>query len=159
MTTNLSTQTLYDQDYYLWLENTVEQLRLCKAHCRRQSQEFKQLDLDNLIEEIESLGREQKHKVESYLRQLLKHLLLYQYWEAEKAYCTTGWASEIDNFRAELEILLRSRTLYNFLVSILEPTYAKARRAACLKSQLQIFPKSCPYTIEQILNPDWFPDS
>ena len=93
----------------------------------------------------------------SYLRQLLKHLLLYQYWESEKLYCATGWAEEIDNFRAELEILLRSQTLYNYSILILEPTYQKAKRSAVIKSNLEVFLEICPYRIDEILNPDWLP--
>jgi hypothetical protein len=140
--------SLYEEDYVEWLEVTLKQL---------QSRDLEKLDWQHLIEEIEGLGREQKNKVESYLRQLLKHLLLYQYWESEKPYCTSGWIEEIDNFRAELEILLRSKTLYNYLVSILEPTYRKARRSAALKSGLEVFPEVCPYRLEEILSPEWLP--
>jgi len=80
MTTQLSTdkiKNLYEQDFYLWLEITINQLK---------QRNLVKLDWHNLIEELEDLGREQKHKVESYLRQLLKHLLLYQYWESQKLY-------------------------------------------------------------------------
>jgi hypothetical protein len=142
--------TLYEEDYDLWLETTAQQIR---------EQDFAAIDWENLLEEIESLGREQKNKVESYLKQTLKHLLLYQYWEAEKLYCAEGWADEIDNFRGELEILTRSQTLGNYLVSILEDTYQKARRSACRKSKLANLPEQCPYTVEQILDPDWLPDA
>ena len=139
---------LHDQDYANWLEITIKQLR---------SQDIENVDWGNLIEEIEDLGREQRNKVESFLRQLLKHLLLYEYWEAEKTRCADGWIDEIDNFRAELEILLRSKTLYNYLDSILELTYYKAKRSATLKSKLKDFPELCPYSLEEILNFEWLP--
>jgi hypothetical protein len=54
-------------------------------------------------------------KVESYLKQLLKHLLLYQYWESEWDLCQNRWKEEIRNFRDELELRLRSKTLSNYL--------------------------------------------
>jgi hypothetical protein len=57
--------SLYEEDYVEWLEVTLKQL---------QSRDLGKLDWQHLIEEIEGLGREQKNKVESYLRQLLKHL-------------------------------------------------------------------------------------
>jgi hypothetical protein len=60
--------TLYDQDYFLWLQETYRLL---------EKRELAQLDLPHLKEEILSLGNEQSHKVDSYLRQLLIHLLLY----------------------------------------------------------------------------------
>ena len=45
------TTSLYDTDYQLWLDHTVSQLK---------AQDFSQIDLENLIEEIESLGRSDK---------------------------------------------------------------------------------------------------
>ena len=141
--------SLYEQDYCLWIDMTAQQIR---------EQKFTIIDWKNLLEEIESLGREQRNKVESYLNQLLKHLLLYQYWEAEKCYCQAGWADEIENFRRELDILLRSKTLYNYLLSILEETYCKARRAAIRKSNLKNLPEHCPYQVEQVLDPEWLPN-
>jgi hypothetical protein len=143
-----SSVSLYEQDYVEWLDVTLQQL---------QNRDIKHLDWTNLIEEVEALGSEQRHKVESYLRQLLKHLLLYQYWESEKLYCAKDWLEEIDNFRNELEILLRSKTLSNYAFSILETSYQRARRSAKTKSDLNIFPATCPYSMEQILDPDWFP--
>ncbi len=143
-----SSVSLYEQDYVEWLDVTLEQL---------QNRDIKHLDWTNLIEEVEALGSEQRHKVESYLIQLLKHLLLYQYWESEKLYCAREWLEEIDNFRNELEILLRSKTLSNYTFSILETAYQRARRSAKTKSDLNIFPVNCPYSMEQILDPDWFP--
>jgi hypothetical protein len=66
---------LYEQDYYLWLEKTIELLK---------SGQFNQLDWENLIEEIENLGRSEKRAVVSFLKQLIKHLLLYHYWQTER---------------------------------------------------------------------------
>jgi hypothetical protein len=140
-------KSLYEEDYDLWVLETVQKLL---------DQNFADLDLENLIEEVVDLGREQRHKVESYLRQLLKHLLLYQFWESEKI-CRGGWADEIDNFRAELEILLRSQTLSNYCLSILDLTYQKARKSAQKKTGLNHLPESCPYSLEEALNPDWLP--
>jgi hypothetical protein len=143
-----SSVSLYEQDYVEWLDVTLGQL---------QNRDIKHLDWTNLIEEVEALGREQRHKVESYLIQLLKHLLLYQYWESEKLYCAKGWKDEIDVFRIELAILLRSKVLSNYAFSILETSYQRARLSAKTKSDLNSFPVNCPYSMEQILDPDWFP--
>ena len=71
MTTKIlpSIQTnLYEEDYYLWIETTLKQL---------ENQDIDNLDWQHLTEEIEALGIEQRRKVESYLKQLLIHLLLY----------------------------------------------------------------------------------
>jgi hypothetical protein len=142
--------SLYEQDYVAWLDLTLTQLK---------QQNLSSLDWKNLIEEIESLGREQRHKVESYLLRLLIHLLLYQYWEIERTWSGKGWEKEIDNFRLELDLLLESQALHNHLLLILEKDYAKARKLATQKSNLSpvTFPESCSYSLEQILDFGWLP--
>jgi hypothetical protein len=150
MTQITSLPSLYEEDYTAWLDLTLTQLK---------QQNLSDLDWTNLIEEIEALGREQRHKVESYLLRLLIHLLFYQYWESERTFSGKGWEKEIDNFRLELDLLLESQTLHNHFLSILEKTYAKAKKFGAQKSKLSItnFPESCPYSIEQILDFGWLP--
>jgi len=145
-------ETLYEQDYVAWLDLTLNQLK---------QQDFSGLDWENLIEEIDALGREQRHKVESCLLRLLLHLLLYQYWDIERQWSGKGWEKEIDNFRLELDFLLESQVLYNYFLSILEKDYGKARKLAIKKSNLasSTFPEVCPYTPEQILDFGWLPQS
>jgi hypothetical protein len=63
--TDIQTRPLYDTDYQLWLEETVDQL---------QSQDFGALDLENLIEEIKSLGKRDQRSLASYLMRLCEHL-------------------------------------------------------------------------------------
>jgi Domain of unknown function DUF29 len=142
--------TIYEEDYYLWIETTLKQL---------QNRDIEHLDWQHLAEEVEALGIEERRRVESYLKQLLIHLLLYRYWETEKEYCQRGWQNEIMNFRDELEFSFRSKTLYNYFLNCLEPVYLKARRQAIQKTNLhsQVFPEQCPFTPEDILNSDYFP--
>ena len=143
--------TLYEQDYYLWIETTLKQL---------QNQDRENLDWQHLAEEIEALGIEQRRKLESYLKQLLIHLLIYRYWQTEKEFCERGWKNEICNFRDELEFSCRSKTLYNYLLGCIDAVYFKARKQAIQKTGLSsdIFPEQCPFTVENILNSDYFPD-
>ena len=88
------------------------------------------------------------------------HLLLYQYWDSEKDRCAKGWQNEIDNFRFELELLLRSRTLYNYFLQEIEEIYVKARRQVIKKSELpsNLFPESCPFSADALLDPEFLPD-
>ncbi|TAG92686.1 MAG: DUF29 domain-containing protein [Oscillatoriales cyanobacterium] len=141
---------LYETDYYLWLQETYQTL---------DKKEIDRLDLPHLMEEILSLGNEQRHKVDSYLRQLLIHLLLYQYWESERGNCAKGWQNEIDNFRFELESLLQSRTLYNYFLQQIEGIYVKARKQAIKKSELapESFPDKCTFTAANLLDSDFLP--
>lgn len=141
---------LYEQDYYLWLQETYQML---------EKKEMNRLDLPHLMEEILSLGNEQRRKVDSYLRQLLIHLLLYQYWESEKDRCAKGWQNEIDNFRFELELLLKSKTLYNYFLQEIAEIYLKARKQVIKKSELpsDTFPENCPFTPENLLDSEFLP--
>jgi hypothetical protein len=142
-------EQLYQEDYSLWIEQTTQQLR---------EQNADNLDWQHLAEEIEDLGKELKHKVDSYLKQLLIHLLLYQYWTEEKERCGIGWRIEISNFRDELEWLFESKSLYSYFLTRIYLIYKKARRQAILKTQLneQTFPKICPFSVEQILTDELF---
>jgi hypothetical protein len=146
----MTTKDLYEQDYPAWLEETAKQLR------QRQTDV---LDWEHLGEEIEALGNEQRHKVDSYLLKLLIHLLLYQYWPEERQRCARGWQDEIGNFRVELELLLESKTLYNYFLTRIAVIYPKAVKRVRQKSQLPaaIFAESCPYSPEQILDSDFLP--
>lgn len=141
---------LYESDYLEWISVTTGQLK---------QRQFDQLDYENLVEGLEDLGKEQRNKVDSYLWQLLIHLLLYAYWESEKNYCAKGWSAEIDNFRFELELLLKSKTLYNYFLTEIEFIYSKARKQVIKKTELpqDTFPQGCPFTIDQILDPDFLP--
>ena len=84
--------TLYNRDFALWIEETVKQLK---------SGNFSQVDLENLIEEVESLGKSQQKAVRSYLLRLLEHLLKRCYVNLPD--CYRGWQIEIRNFRRELK--------------------------------------------------------
>jgi len=146
----MTIKDLYEQDYLAWLEETAKQLR---------QKETDLLDWEHLREEIEALGNEQRHKVDSYLLQLLIHLLLYQYWLSERERCARGWQDEIGNFRVELELLLESKTLCNYFLSRIAVIYPKAVKRVRQKSELPaaIFPETCLYSPEQILDSDFLP--
>ncbi len=74
---------LYQQDFYLWTESTANLLREAK---------FSQLDLVNLIEEVESMGRSEKRELKSRLIILLMHLLKWKYQPAKRSH---SWRSTI----------------------------------------------------------------
>jgi hypothetical protein len=143
--------SLYDTDYQLWLTETVEQLR------RRN---FSNLDLANLIEEIESLGKSDKRAISSYLIRLCEHLLKIKYWESERGRCLNGWIAEINNFRSEIELILRdSPSLRPFLVDMFLPCYQKAKRNMLRTTQLpaNVIPQEPIFTLVQALDEDWLP--
>ncbi|MFM6757006.1 MAG: DUF29 domain-containing protein, partial [Dolichospermum sp.] len=97
----INLKQLYERDYLLWLE---ENMRLLSD---RQLQE---IDYDPLIEELESLGRSEKRTIESLMKQLLIHLLLYQYWATEFQRNANHWSLEILTFRDQLNEELAAKT-------------------------------------------------
>ena len=80
---------LYEEDYFLWLEETIKLLN---------NRQLENLDYENLIEELEALGRSEKSAAQSFVILIIQHLLLYQYWEAEKANNSSHWCGEILTF-------------------------------------------------------------
>lgn len=146
-----NSETLYETDYMLWLETTLEQIK---------HRQIDQLDWDNLAEEIEGLKIELRHKVDSYLRQLLIYLLLYQYWTTEREKNGSDWWDKIYDLREELTSLLEtSKTLHNYFIERINVIYPRARKSVILKAELaDIFPDQCPFSVEQILDLDFYPE-
>jgi hypothetical protein len=141
--------TLYQNDYALWLEKTIHTL---------QRRDFAELDLERLIEELEDLGREQKNAVVSFLDQIIRHLLLLDYWQAEVARNKVHWQGEVYNFRVQLADRL-TQTLYNYLALALDDIYRRSLKAVQIKTDRQVsFPQLCPYTLDQLLDIDWLPE-
>ena len=141
-------QELYETEYDQWLTAMVEHLK----HCQ-----FDQLDTENLIEELEALGRSEKSTVKSLLRQIIVHLLLYQFWQSERERNANHWAAEIIAFRLQLDDRLTTN-FRNYLADELPNIYQNARLLAQTKTQLKTLPKQCPYSLEELLNKTWLPD-
>jgi len=143
--------SLYDRDFYRWLEVTTAQLR---------AQQFQQVDWENLLEEIESLGRSEKNALASHLMWLCEHLLKIQYWESERANCLRGWKVEVFEFRRQIqEALATSPSLRPFLQSIFVKQYQNGRKRFLLASDLAAagIPPVPEFSLEQALDPDWLP--
>jgi 5-methylthioribose kinase len=126
---------LYDVDDAQWLE---EMVCLLKRH------QFQQLDLDNLIEELEDFGREKRNSVASLLEQIIRHLLLLQYWTTEAEYNAVHWQEEIYNFRTQLGRKITTN-LSNYLEKELNSIYQDALGFVKIKTvNSVVFPPDCP---------------
>jgi hypothetical protein len=144
--------TLYEEDFYLWVERQAELLRQGR---------FRALDLAHLIEEVEDLGTNLRNAVASRTREIVLHLLKIQYSPAVEP--RRGWRDSVGKQRDDLELEI-TPSLRRHLITELESVYQLARRRAVddlaqdgvKPDQL---PASCPYTLEQILDPVWRPDN
>jgi hypothetical protein len=145
------TLSLYDVDYQIWLNKTLAQL---------QSHDFENIDLENLIEELRSLGKSDKNAISSYLLRLCEHLLKVKYWETEREQCIRGWNLEILDFRIQIQERLEdSPSLKFFLQDNFTKQYKNARKLFLQASGLDkaIVPEDPCFTLEQALEEDWNP--
>jgi hypothetical protein len=143
--------SLYEADYQLWLDETVAQLKV---------QNFNNIDLENLIKEIESLGKSDKRAVSSFLMRLCEHLLKIKYWESEREACFRSWDLEVAHFRLQIRAILKdSPSLKNYLNVNFVPEYENGRTLFLKASKLDVnlIPEEPWFTLEQALAEDWLP--
>lgn len=144
----LNLKQLYENEYDRWLTEMVNLLK---------NRDLENLDYDNLIEELEALGRSERNAVKSLLLQIIVHLMLYQFWQLEKERNANHWAAEIITFRVQLEDKLTTN-LRNYLADELPKIYQNALLIVHKKTQLTSLPEQCPYSLEQLLDKHWFPN-
>lgn len=120
--------------------------------------DLSKLDRANLAEEIESLGRSERSEIENRLNVLLVHLLKWQY-QGEKR--SRSWKSTISEQRARLARRIKENpSLRNYPAEVLAEEYQLARLKAAAETGLEeaAFPATCPYAVEQISDPSFYPE-
>lgn len=141
-------QINYDQDYYNWLLETAYLL---------EEGRFSELDIPNLIDEIESMGKSQKRAIESYLKVLFLHLLKWQYQPGHRS---GSWKGSIRNSRWGIQKRIKeSPSLKSYPVEVMEECYQIARQNAADETglSLEMFPETPQLTIQQVLDETFFP--
>jgi hypothetical protein len=149
----VSTESLYEEDFYAWTQQQAELLRRLPAIGNA-------IDLEHIAEEIEDLGRSDLRAARSLCQHIIEHFLKLEYSGLEKP--ADHWRDEIVEWRLQLEqILTRSIEAKLDLSSLYKTALRLVRRlerdAPGLMSRL---PVECPYTLEQIVGAggeDWFP--
>ncbi|MDX2270892.1 MAG: DUF29 domain-containing protein [Cyanobacteriota bacterium] len=142
------TQSLYDHDILLWVEDTVSKLK---------TRDFDSLDLENLIEEVESLGRSEKRELLSRLTILIEHLIKRLYVSMPENY--RGWETTIRNQRTELGFLLKDApSLKAFWGESFALALATALKNLCKEYPQVNFPQDWIYTndLDLILTIDFW---
>ncbi|MEO0928002.1 MAG: DUF29 domain-containing protein [Cyanobacteria bacterium J06643_13] len=145
----LAIEDLYESDYLLWLQETS---RLLKA------KDFERLDLANLIEEIENLGRSERSKLRSSLRLIYQHLLKWQHQPNKRS---KSWSDTIARERDNISDYLEDVPSLKKLLqdeAILAKAYQRGRRDAIREKGVTNLPQDCSYSIEQTLDHNFFPD-
>ena len=140
----------YDTDFYTWTQQQAAALR---------AKDWPGLDVAHLAEEIESLGNEQAHAVESHLVIVLTHLLKWVYQPERRG---RGWRTSVRVGRQQIARRLRRNPgLRPDLPTFLADAYADARKRAMDDTgfPLDTFPEACPWTIAQVLDEDFWPEA
>ena len=135
--TQTTSKTLYDSDFALWIAETVSKLKARKLD---------QVDWENLIEEVESLGKRDKRELKSRLITLFEHLLKRMYVNLPD--CYRGWELTIKRTQSKLrDILADSPSLGNFIESIYLDCYQEARENMQIEYDTH-FPDVCPFPLD-----------
>jgi hypothetical protein len=140
-------QTLYETDYLQWIEKTVEKL---------QSQDYGNVDWENLIEEIEDMGRSERRSLKSNLLVVLLHLLKWQFQPERRSGSWEG--SIVEHRRRVREALSDSPSLQPYL-DIFADCYAQAVKQAKAETglSLETFPILSPYSLSEVIDDDFLP--
>jgi hypothetical protein len=140
----------YDQDYYQWLMENAQFVR---------EGNFDAVDLIHLAEELEDMGRSERRAIESLLKILIVHLLKWRYQPERRG---ASWELTITNARDAIQRRLAdSPSLRAKLPELAAARYGNARRHAALETNLPIltFPETCPFSIDQMLDDDFWCES
>jgi len=141
---------LYETDYHQWLEQQAQLLREGR---------IEDIDAQNLVEEFEDLAMGERAAVESHAETVIEHLLKLEHSPAGRP--RRGGRLTVVRHRGRLAKRLTA-SLRNRLQASLGEVYDGARRAAVIgleadKVGADQLPDACPYTLDQILDPDWLP--
>lgn len=137
-------EVLYHKDFLKWTKKQVDLLKKGR---------LEELDIVNLREEIESLGKSDKRALRSQLTRLLMHLLKIKY-QPEKQNNSNSWKNSTIEAKREIKYLIEdSPSLKNELKKLFNGSYEDARQDASKETGLNInkFPKECVWKLEEIL--------
>jgi hypothetical protein len=140
---------LYETDFDAWLARNLELLRESR---------FDELDVDHLLEEMEDMGRRERAELGSRLLILVAHLLK---WQFQPTHRSSGWRGSIAEQRVKVERRLRlSPSLRPHLPDAIAESYADAVELAAEETGLAppVFPQTCPYTPQQLLDRQFLPE-
>jgi Domain of unknown function DUF29 len=139
---------LYEQDFYAWANEQAALLRAGKLAAA---------DIENIAEEIESMGRGEKRELVNRLNVLLLHLLK---WQFQPGFRSHSWRSRIREQRIRLATHLKDNpSLKSKLDQAVGEAYELALIEAVRETGLpeNTFPTTCPYAFAQAIDANFWP--
>lgn len=139
----------YEKDFYAWTIHNAQLLRKRK---------LSEIDIENIAEEIESMGKSEKRELMNRLIVLMAHLLK---WKLQKVRRSKSWTITIKNQRVELNDLLEeSPSLKKEMEERFTHAYERAIGMAAEQTGIdeETFPKKPPFTLKECLKASYLPD-
>ena len=146
---NSVNHNLHDSDFYAWTKETAKLLKEGKIN---------EADIMNIADEIEELGMSERRAVISQMSRLIAHLLKWKYQPHLRG---NSWKISINQARDHILIITdESKNLQKELPEIIQKAYKYSVKWASNETgiELKSFPKECPFTLEQCLNEEFWPD-
>lgn len=139
---------LYEEDFYAW---TQEQAKLIKKRA------FDKLDWAHLFDEVESMGASERSELATRLEILLGHLLKWQYQPTHRG---NSWEYTILEQRDKIkDHIAENPSLKSYLAAAFEKGYKYGVLLAARETKLsrKAFPQKCEWTIEEVLDENFYP--
>ncbi len=151
-------EVLYQQDFYAWIYHNIDLLR---------QRQFSEIQVETLIEELEDMAKGNRRELGSRVGVLIAHLLKWEYQFKQltdrwQTYQGGSWRGTIKEQRLQIAKLLKdSPSLKSYLSKTIQETYPEAVELAVDETGLSenTFPPSCPYSMEQLLDKSFYPDT
>jgi len=146
---NITNQELHDKDFYAWTKETAQLLKNGK---------ISEVDAMNIAEELEDMGISNRRALISCFTVLLSHLLK---WKFQKGRRGKSWERTIKVQRLKIKDLLQGSPSLKHEIEIkVSVAYLDATVIAEKETGLDIetFPENCPFTLEQCLDDNFFPE-
>jgi len=138
----------YESDFAAWAFEQAEAIK---------RGDWRALDIPNLVEELESMGKQQRAELRNRLVVLLMHLAK---WDKQAAMRSRSWRTSIDIQRIDIADHMEDNpSLEPYASQAMARAWKVARLDAARETGLSIeaFEEQCPYTWEQATDPNWMP--
>jgi hypothetical protein len=143
--------SLYDRDFVGWVDQTALALR---------NRDYAQIDMEHLIEEVESMGRQQQSELTNRLAILLAHLLKWQAQPLQRIVSGRSWSLTIKEQRRQIQRLMdENPSLKPYIPKAMENAYGDAIILASRETSIDEteFSEQCPFSFEQAMQSNWMP--
>jgi hypothetical protein len=140
--------TLYEDDVIAWSEQQAALLR---------AGQWSQLDIDNIAEEIEDVGKSEKRELRHRFSILVEHLIK---WKWQPSHRGSSWLTTIRVQRVDLQKLLRKAPSLRATMDteLADAVWRDAVVLAVKEAECENLPETSPWTLDLVLAEDFFPD-